>query len=342
MSPIWRSADSSQPVSAHSAASAGRSAGWRATMQVALLVQHLQRAAASASQNGQRRQQRAPHALPRPLRSDRRPLARRRPKSGRRAAASSAAARARWPPAPRAPIRAPRARLLARLRLGDLGATWRAHGAAPSAAARCRCRLQLGERRRRLERRRLAAVGGAAGRLRSMFGNGGSDGVRRNAQRRSACRPRLAARCGPGLVGDDADGERQRSRTAGRPRRSAGGAVGRRGSAIGGSSSGSSSTAGRRVDARHGPSIGGSARLSVSIGVRRVRIGGGTRAPASAASTGAGAASGASCRSTVASNTSLQRPQRTHPSEMRSWSRTTLKVVAQAGQRVTRLMRRRL
>ena len=35
-----------------------------------------------------------------------------------------------------------------------------------------------------------------------------------------------------------------------------------------------------------------------------------------------------------ASNTSLHWPQRTHPSEMRNWSATTLKVVAQDGQRV--------
>jgi hypothetical protein len=43
-----------------------------------------------------------------------------------------------------------------------------------------------------------------------------------------------------------------------------------------------------------------------------------------------------------ASNTSLHWPQRTHPSEMRNWSATTLKVVAQDGQRVIWLISERL
>ena len=62
-------------------------------------------------------------------------------------------------------------------------------------------------------------------------------------------------------------------------------------------------------------------------------------APASSCGVAAGVPwSGVSRKSVVASNTWLQRPQRTQPSEMRSWSRTTLKVVVQDGQRVTRLM----
>jgi len=44
----------------------------------------------------------------------------------------------------------------------------------------------------------------------------------------------------------------------------------------------------------------------------------------------------------AASNTCWQWPQRTQPAAMRSWSGTTLKVVAQAGQRVIRLMVRGL
>ena len=58
----------------------------------------------------------------------------------------------------------------------------------------------------------------------------------------------------------------------------------------------------------------------------------------STSTTGALSGSDASPNVTGASNTSPQRPQRTHPSEMRSWSGTTLKVVAQTGQRVVRLM----
>jgi hypothetical protein len=40
----------------------------------------------------------------------------------------------------------------------------------------------------------------------------------------------------------------------------------------------------------------------------------------------------------AASNTSAQRPQRTQPLDILSWSGTTLKMVSQAGQRVLRLM----
>jgi hypothetical protein len=67
--------------------------------------------------------------------------------------------------------------------------------------------------------------------------------------------------------------------------------------------------------------------------------------------TGPGAGGGGACRRTLslygsmyaaASNTSWQWPQRTQPAEMRNWSGTTLNIVAQAGQRVIRLMVRRL
>jgi hypothetical protein len=43
-----------------------------------------------------------------------------------------------------------------------------------------------------------------------------------------------------------------------------------------------------------------------------------------------------------ASNTSLQWPQRTQPSEIFSWSGTTRNIVPQAGQLVIRLMSPRL
>lgn len=46
----------------------------------------------------------------------------------------------------------------------------------------------------------------------------------------------------------------------------------------------------------------------------------------------AAGATGSKCAE--ASNTSLHWPHRTHPSEMRNWSATTLKEVAQDGQRV--------
>jgi hypothetical protein len=44
------------------------------------------------------------------------------------------------------------------------------------------------------------------------------------------------------------------------------------------------------------------------------------------------------CRWAEASKTCWQCPQRTHPSEMRNWSATTLNIVAQDGQRVIWLM----
>ena len=53
-----------------------------------------------------------------------------------------------------------------------------------------------------------------------------------------------------------------------------------------------------------------------------------------AALPGGGTGAGAFCRDSVASNTFLQCPQRTHPSEIRSWSGTTLNKVAHDGQRV--------
>lgn len=56
--------------------------------------------------------------------------------------------------------------------------------------------------------------------------------------------------------------------------------------------------------------------------------------------TGAGSDTKAcGCRCSAASKTSVQCPQRTQPSEMRSWSGTTLNMVSQAGQRVIKLMR---
>ena len=57
---------------------------------------------------------------------------------------------------------------------------------------------------------------------------------------------------------------------------------------------------------------------------------------------GAGAAASTGSMWAAASNTSLQCPQRTQPPEMRNWSGTTLNMVVQAGQRVIRLMVRRL
>jgi hypothetical protein len=49
---------------------------------------------------------------------------------------------------------------------------------------------------------------------------------------------------------------------------------------------------------------------------------------------GSSGAGGAARRWADASKTSLHWPQRTHPSEMRNWSATTLNVVEQDGQRV--------
>ena len=45
------------------------------------------------------------------------------------------------------------------------------------------------------------------------------------------------------------------------------------------------------------------------------------------------------CRFSMASNTSEQCPQRTHPSAIFSWSGTTLNIVPHTGQRVVKLMR---
>ncbi len=57
---------------------------------------------------------------------------------------------------------------------------------------------------------------------------------------------------------------------------------------------------------------------------------------------GSNAAGATGSKWAEASNTSLHWPQRTHPSEMRNWSATTLKVVAQDGQRVIWLISNRL
>jgi hypothetical protein len=49
---------------------------------------------------------------------------------------------------------------------------------------------------------------------------------------------------------------------------------------------------------------------------------------------GSNAGGGAGISDSEASKTSAQLPQRTHPSDMRNWSATTLNWVEQAGQRV--------
>ncbi len=56
------------------------------------------------------------------------------------------------------------------------------------------------------------------------------------------------------------------------------------------------------------------------------------------AATGVAGAVPSPCMWEDASNTSAQWPQRTQPSEILSWSGTTLNIVPQAGQRVIRLM----
>ena len=73
----------------------------------------------------------------------------------------------------------------------------------------------------------------------------------------------------------------------------------------------------------HAPSASG-LRATGAVGARR-----------SVSDTSGSSASGATgSKWAEALNTSLHWPQRTHPSEMRNWSATTLKVVAQDGQRV--------
>ena len=70
--------------------------------------------------------------------------------------------------------------------------------------------------------------------------------------------------------------------------------------------------------------------------VRRTGAGGARkRSNAMSGSKGAGTFA---CRWAEASNTNWQCPQRTHPSEMRNWSATTLNRVPQDGQRVVWLM----
>ena len=101
-----------------------------------------------------------------------------------------------------------------------------------------------------------------------------------------------------------------------------------------------------------GEEAGGDGGGGGGIGVRRITTRGaplssdpdsfsaperGESAPGSGGATGA-----ASCRFNMASNTSEQCPQRTHPSEIFSWSGTTLNIVPQAGQRVVKLMTRLL
>ena len=69
---------------------------------------------------------------------------------------------------------------------------------------------------------------------------------------------------------------------------------------------------------------------------RRTGAGGGRRR--SSAMSGSKGAGAVACRWAEASNTCWQLPQRTHPSEMRNWSATTLNRVPQDGQRVVWLM----
>ena len=82
----------------------------------------------------------------------------------------------------------------------------------------------------------------------------------------------------------------------------------------------------RHSDSGGGSALGGSGRRLGQAGAARAR-----RPPRHRA---AGAQ--------LASKTSAQWPQRTQPSEILSWSGTTLNIVPQAGQRVIRLMSQRL
>jgi hypothetical protein len=65
---------------------------------------------------------------------------------------------------------------------------------------------------------------------------------------------------------------------------------------------------------------------------RATGAGGGLTSVSDTSGSNDGGADGSKCAD--ASNTSLHWPQRTHPSDMRNWSATTLKEVAQDGQRV--------
>ena len=79
-----------------------------------------------------------------------------------------------------------------------------------------------------------------------------------------------------------------------------------------------------------------------SAEARRAPVAAGACAAAAGARPDSGAEGGFGgiCRFSRASNTCLQRPQRTRPEEIRSWSGTTLNKVAQTGQRVISAMRK--
>ena len=77
---------------------------------------------------------------------------------------------------------------------------------------------------------------------------------------------------------------------------------------------------------------GGAPHARPASVARATGAGGGRTSVSDTSGNRDGGADGSKCAD--ASNTSLHWPQRTHPSDMRNWSATTLKEVAQDGQRV--------
>lgn len=77
---------------------------------------------------------------------------------------------------------------------------------------------------------------------------------------------------------------------------------------------------------------GGAPQARSASAARATGAGGGRISVSDTSGNNDGGADGSKCAD--ASNTSLHWPQRTHPSDMRNWSATTLKEVAQDGQRV--------
>ena len=103
------------------------------------------------------------------------------------------------------------------------------------------------------------------------------------------------------------------------PKATAGGAAGAAKEAAGAATNG-------------GTGGGGTPQARSAPVARATGAGGGRTSVSDTSGNNDGGADGNKCAD--ASNTSLHWPQRTHPSDMRNWSATTLKDVAQDGQRV--------
>ena len=107
------------------------------------------------------------------------------------------------------------------------------------------------------------------------------------------------------------------------------------GGAAGGESGGAATVAGEIRASRGvetGAEAGGWPHARPASGGRATGTGGGRTSVRD--TSGSSAAGAAASKWADASKTSLHWPQRTHPSEMRNWSATTLNVVEQDGQRV--------